>query len=321
MKAIRVHQFGEPEVMTWEDVAPKTPADDQVLVEIKAAGVNPVDSYLRSGAYAYKPSLPFTPGFDAAGIVKAIGKKIKKFSIGDRVYTADSLTGTYAQEALCTEAQLFLLSKKLTFEQGAGIYVPYTTAYFGLFNRAKARQGESVLIHGASGAVGIAAVQLAKAAGLTILATVGSQKGQKLVKDQGADYVFDHHDPNYREKIKDIAQGKGVDIILEMLADVNLNHDIGLAALKGRIIVIGCRGPVEINPRGLMRQDSQIMGLSLFHLTPLEKTKIQQSLYRGFEKGELSPIIGEQYPFEKAAQAHHKVMSPGAYGKIVLKSP
>ncbi len=321
MKAIRVHQFGDPDVMTCEDVPDLNPKPYQILVEIKASGVNPVDVYIRSGSYGNKPSLPFTPGFDAAGLVKAIGKKVKKVKVGDRVYLADSVTGTYAQQALCTETQVFPLSNKLSFEQGAGIYVPYTTAYFSLFNKAKARRGESVLVHGASGAVGIAAVQLAKAAGLTVLATAGSQKGLKLVKAQGADHVFDHYDPQYREKIEELTGDKRVDIILEMLADVNLGHDIGLIGLKGRIIVIGCRGPVEINPRRLMQQDAQVMGLSLFHLTPQEKMEIQKSLHKGFEKQELSPIVGQEYPLIKAAEAHRKVTSAGAYGKIILKSP
>ena len=319
MKAIRIHQFGNPDVMTWEEAPNLKPLSHQILVEIKAAGVNPVDTYIRSGTYAAKPSLPFTPGFDGAGIVKAVGKKVKKVSVGDRVYTAESLTGTYAQEVLCAETQVFPLPKKLSFEQGAGIYVPYTTASFALFYKARAHRGESVLVHGASGAVGIAAVQLAKSKGLTVFGTAGSKPGRDLIKAQGAKYVFDHYDPSYREKIRKITEGTGVDIILEMLANVNLGSDMELIGRKTRIIVIGSRGTVEINPRALMQQDAEIMGLSLFYLTLQEKIEIQKTLYKDFQKGQLTPVVGTEYPFEKAAEAHRKLMQSGAYGKIILK--
>src|SRR6187401_1906347 len=159
MKAIVVNEFGGPEVMKLEDVATPDTGSTQVLVKVMAAGVNPVDTYIRSGNHAQAPKVPFTPGKDAAGVVEKIGDGVTKFKIGDRVYTAGSISGTYAEYSLCEETHLGRLPDNVTFEQGAGIWTPYATSYRALFQKAGARSGETVFIHGASGGVGVAAIQ------------------------------------------------------------------------------------------------------------------------------------------------------------------
>ncbi len=164
MKAIRVHEFGPPEVMRLEEVPDLEPSPRQVAVQVKAAGVNPVDTYIRSGMYAIKPALPYTPGTDAAGIVKSIGEHVTNVAVGSRIYVSGTLTGAYAEQTLCEESQVHLLPQQLSFSQGAAVNVPYAAAYRALFQRAHANPGETVLIHGATGGVGIAAVQLARAA-------------------------------------------------------------------------------------------------------------------------------------------------------------
>ncbi len=166
MKAIVAHQFGGPEVMRLEDVADPRPGPGQLVVGVHAAGVNPADTYMRSGTYAIKPPLPYTPGMDAAGEVEAVGAGVTRLKPGDRVYTARTLSGAYAERALCAESQAHPLPKNVSYAQGAGVYVPYATAYRALFQLARAVAGETLLVHGASGGVGIAAVQLARAAGL-----------------------------------------------------------------------------------------------------------------------------------------------------------
>src|SRR5258705_11273027 len=176
MKAILVHEFGGPEVLKLEEVPTPRPAAGQVLVRIHAAGVNPYDTYMRSGLYPIKPPLPYTPGSDAAGIVEAVGEGVTKVKKGDRVYTAKTLTGAYAEYALTIEIQVHPLPAKITYAQGAGIWVPYGTAYHALHQCTKARAGESLLIHGASGGVGIAAAQMASAMGMTGLGTAGDEK-------------------------------------------------------------------------------------------------------------------------------------------------
>lgn len=318
MKAIRVHQFGGPEVLRLEDVPTPAPGPGQVLVRIRAIGVNPVDTYIRSGAYAAKPNLPYTPGADAAGVIESVGDGVKQFKPSDRVYVGGSLTGTYAEFALCESAQVHPLPAKITFQQGAGINVPYATAYRALFQRAKAVAGETVLVHGATGGVGIASVQLARAAGLTIIGTGGTETGRKLVAEQGAHHVLDHRAPDCLKQILDLTGGQGVDIILEMASHVNLGMDLTVLAKNGRVAVIGSRGPVEINPRDAMSRDAAILGVQLNNASPKDLVGIHAAIVTGLENGTLRPIVGKELALSEAAAAHKAVLEPGAHGKIIL---
>ncbi|OLE52929.1 MAG: quinone oxidoreductase [Acidobacteria bacterium 13_1_20CM_3_53_8] len=318
MKAIRVHETGAPDALQLEEVPDLHPDPGQVVVRVHAAGVNPVDVYIRSGIYPVKPPLPYTPGMDAAGVVEETGERVSRVKVGDRVYVAGTLSGAYAEQALCDESQVHKLPDSITFAQGAGVNVPYATAYRALFYRAHALPGETVLVHGASGGVGIAAVQIARAHGLTVIGTGGTEEGLRLVREQGAHYVFDHHQPDYLKEIMALAGGRGVDLVLEMLANVNLANDLGVLAQKGRVVVIGSRGSIEIDPRAMMGRDSGILGMSLMNASPEELSGIHAALVAGLENGTLRPVVGQEIPLQDAARAHRAVMEPGAYGKIVL---
>ena len=318
MKAIRVHEFGGPEVMRLEDTPEPRPGSGQVLVGVKAAGVNPVDAYIRTGTYAVKPALPYTPGMDAAGVVEALGPGVSGRKVGDRVYVGGTLSGAYASLALCEASQVHALPEGVTFAQGAAVNVPYATAYRALFTRAQAQAGETVLVHGASGGVGVASLQMARAAGMVVIGTAGTDKGRSLVAEQGAHHVLDHRAPGYLEQILKITGGRGVDVVLEMLANVNLGKDLTILAQRGRVVVIGSRGPVEINPRDTMRNDASILGFTLLNATREELASIHAALVAGLESGTLRPIVGQEMPLAEAPHAHQAVMEPGAYGKIVL---
>ncbi|MGH9377421.1 MAG: NADPH:quinone reductase [Terriglobia bacterium] len=318
MKAIRVHQFGGPEVMKFEDVPDLRPAADEVVMRVKAAGVNPVDTYVRSGTYAVKPSLPYTPGSDAAGTIEAVGSGASGFKAGDRVYIAGSSSGAYAELALSKSNLAHPLPERVTFEQGAAIGVPYATAHRALFHCGHAEPGETVLVHGATGGVGIATVQLARAAGLRVIGTAGSDRGRKLAEDEGAHHVLNHRSPNYLGQLSHLTGGRGVDLIIEMLANVNLGNDLTVLARGGRVVVVGSRGPVEINPRETMGRDASIIGMTLLNATPSELASIHAALVAGLENGTLRPVVGQRIPLAEAARAHQAVMEPGAYGKIVL---
>ncbi len=318
MKAIIVRQYGEPEVMNIEEVPMPNVGTSQILVRVKAAGVNPVDTYVRAGVYATVPNLPYTPGKDGAGIVEAVGENVTQIKLGQRVFIGESVSGTYAEFALCSENQVHLLPENVSFEQGAGVFVPYATAFRALFQKAKVTKGETVLIHGASGGVGIAAIQFAKNAGLKIIGTASSEAGKNLVKEQGVDFVLDHTNENYLDEIKQITNGKGVEIVLEMLANVNLQKDLEILAMFGRIVVIGNRGSLDFNPRGIMGKDASIFGFALFNAPTAEMIEIKRSIAEGLQAGFLNPIVGKTFPLEQAPEAHKVVLEKGAFGKIVL---
>ncbi|MFL6215187.1 MAG: NADPH:quinone reductase [Blastocatellia bacterium] len=318
MKAIRVHEFGGPEVMKLEEVADLQPGPGQVAVRIHAAGVNPVDGYIRAGMYARKPDLPYTPGSDAAGDVTAVGEGVRSVKVGDRIYTSGTLTGAYAEQALCTEDQVHRLADRVSYAQGAAVNVPYATAYRALFQRARGVPGETVLVHGASGGVGTGAVQLARAAGFMVIGTGGSERGRELVKENGAHHVLDHGAADYLDQLMRLTDGRGVDVVLEMLANVNLAKDLTVLALHGRVVVIGNRGTIEINPRDTMGRDAAILGMTLFNVTSSELVSIHAALVAGLENGTLNPVVGQELPLADAPRAHEDVMKPGAYGKIVL---
>lgn len=304
--------------MKFEEAATPEPQEKQVLVRIKAAGVNPVDTYIRSGVYAQKPDLPYTPGKDGAGVVEAVGANVSKFKAGDRVLTADAGSGTYAEFAVFDESGLIRLPENVSFEEGAGVFVPYATAWRALFEKAKGKSGETVLVHGASGGVGTAAIQWAKNAGLTVIGTAGSEEGLKLVKDQGADFVVDHSRENYLDEILEITNGKGVEIILEMLANVNFQKDFDVLARFGRVVIIGNRGSLEFNPRAIMGKDASVFGLSLFNATREVMDEIHAAIFDGLQAGFLKPIVGKTFPLEAAIEAHRTVIEEKAFGKIVL---
>ena len=318
MKSMIVHAYGEPEVMKLEEVPVPEPATGQVLVKVGAAGVNPVDTYLRSGNHAHAPALPYTPGKDGAGVVEKIGGGVTKFAEGDRVYTAGAVTGTYAEYALCEEKHLGPLPDNVSFAAGAGVWTPYATAYRALFQKAQAKRGETVLIHGASGGVGSAAIQWATNAGLTVIGSASSDEGKQLVREEGADHVVDHSDEGHLAQVREISGGRGVDIIIEMLANVNLEKDFDALAMFGRITVVGNRGSLQFTPRLAMTKDATIYGMSLFNAPPDAMDEIHGAIYDGLSAGYLRPPVSKEFPLADAPRAHHEIIEGKALGKMVL---
>lgn len=323
MKAIRVHEFGGPAVLKLEDVPDPKAGPGDVVVRVRAAGVNPVDAYIVTGTYPRKPALPYTPGQDGAGEIQAVGADVKGFTVGDRVYvcgvgTTAAGAGTYAELALCSPSQLHHLPARVSFGQGAALGVPYCTAYRALFQRTNARPGETVLVHGATGGVGIAAVELAHARGLTVIGSGGTDAGLKAVRAHGADVVVNHRTPSYTDEIMRATGGAGVNLIVEMAAHVNLDRDLSLLAKHGRVVVVGNRGKTEIDARQAMGRDAAILGMTLFNVTETEFVEIHAGLIAGLANGTLNPVVGREIPIAEAARAHEAVMESGALGKIVI---
>lgn len=317
MKAVLVREFGPPGVLRLEDAPAPSPQEGEVLVALKAVGVNPVESYVRSGKYPRLPELPYVPGTDGAGLIEATGRGVTRFKPGDRVYVYGPRTGAYAERAACEQTRVFPLPSSLSYEQGATIGVPYATAHRALFHHGGARKGETVLVHGGSGGVGTAAIQLARAAGLTVIATGGGPDGVAFVKFAGAHHALDHRAKGYLDAVPGLTGGRGPELVVEMLANANLPADMNLAAPRGRIVVVGSRGPVAIDPRAAMSKDLVVRGMSLWNMTDAERAAVHGALAASFAAG-LKPFVGRTLPMSDAARAHEAVMAPGARGKIVL---
>jgi NADPH2:quinone reductase len=318
MNAIRIREFGSPSVMRLEECKVPVVGEGQVLVRIHAIGVNPVDTYIRSGNYANKPQLPYTPGMDAAGVVEE--SRAADVAVGSRVYVGRSVTGTYAQYALCEKHHVFHLPDGVSFEQGAALHVPYFTAYQALVERARVQAGQWVLVHGASGGVGLAAVQIARMLGCRVIGTAGTTEGLELVRAHGAEAVFNHRVAGYIDGIRSLTghpQG-GVNAVIEMLANVNLDVDLGLLAMRGSVVVVGNRGRVEIDARQSMGREASIHGTRLHNATAENLPRYAAAINAGLVSGSLRPVIRRSFSLADAGRAHELVMEPGAGGKIIL---
>ena len=265
-----------------------------------------MDTYIRSGKYPKLPSLPHTPGKDGAGIVSSVGSDVTEIKVGDRVFIFGAITGSYAQYTLCNASNVFKLPNHVSFEKGACLGTPAFTAYRALFAKAKAQSGETVFIHGASGGVGLAAIQLAQAAGLKVVGTASSVDGLETLARMGV-HTFNHKDPNYIQQIKS-SYPDGFDICLEMLASVNLNTDFSLMRSRGRIAIIGNRGELTINPRDIMSKELSVHGVALLQSTPEEMKSASQFIHKCLEENSLDPLVSMVLPLEEAPQAHQEII-------------
>lgn len=282
------------------------------------AGVNPVDTYIRSGNYAFKPDLPSVPGLDGAGVVDKLGAGVTHLTVGERVFVASTpldKQGTYAEKVVRDAKLVHKLPDTVDWAAGAALGSPASTAYHALFDKAHLKKGETILVHGASGSVGLFVVQLAVAAGAQVIGTAGTTDGMALVKKAGAVQVLNHHQPAYLEAIKQ------VDLVIEMLANVNLEKDLQVLRKFGRIVIIGNRGSLDFNPRFMMNVDATVLGMSLWNM-PLQDyqanlTIIEQKLQAGI----LQPYIGKVFPLAQAAQAQVAALDTQVKGKIVLQMP
>ena len=322
MKAIRARSFGGPEVLQLETVDDPVPRPGEVVVEVRAAGVNPADTYMRSGTYAILPELPYTPGGDAGGLISAIGPDVTEHKLGERVFVGTALsfdlTGCYAEKVKRKASEVVSLPEGVSFAQAATFGVSYPTAHYSLFERGGAQAGETVFIHGASGSVGSSAIQLAKRAGLTVIGSAGTSKGLELVRAEGADHAVNHTEEGYTNEVCRLTGGKGPELILEMLANINLAADMDLAAKYGRIIVIGNRGEITVNPRLAMMKELDIRGIALWNATAAQVKPMMLDILAGVAGGSLRPVVGREMRLSEAAAAHVAVLEHGVGGKIVL---
>ncbi|MGW9102966.1 NADPH:quinone reductase [Priestia megaterium] len=324
MKAIQMSSFGEPEVLKLVEVEEPVPTENEIRVRLYYAGVNPVETYIRAGDYAFfNPDLPYIPGFDGAGVVDAVGPGVTRLKTGDRVFVASSLakrkTGTYAEKVVCDVTAVHKLPGSISFEQGAALGIPVTAAYRALFHRGRLKPGETVLIHGASGGVGTLALQLAKYAGAQAIGTAGTEESMELVRKFGADAVLNHNQTGYLNEIPSITNSAGVDVVIEMLANVNLEEDLKLLNKFGRVVVVGNRGSLDFNPRLTMAKEADIFGMAVWNAPLDEYNESLVAVEAVLNNGGLQPLVGTKLPLEKAAKAHSQILSSKAKGKMILE--
>lgn len=318
MRAIVVRNYGSADALCVESLPIPQPGPGEVLVRLIAAGVNPVDTYLRSGSQGYRPTLPFTPGWDGAGVVKDVGEGVSRVKAHDAVYLSHAQAGTYAEYCICPATHVFPLPPGLTAEEGAALGVPYATAWYALFETAHLKPKDRVLVHGASGGVGMAAVQWALSQGATVVGTAGTEAGLARVYGEGA-YAVLHSSDGYLQEAVELADGP-FDVIVEMAAHLNLQRDLEVLARGGRVVVVGSRGEVQITPRALMARQASICGMSLRNVSPPAFERIHAAIQAAAQRGTIRPVLGPHFLLEEASDAHRVLEQGGATGKVILRT-
>jgi len=323
LKAVQIKKFGGPEVLETVEIAEPTPSQNEVKVEIYAVGLNPSEAYTITGTYGYKvPDLPYIPGYDATGVIEEVGVGVENLNKGDRVlvsaFSANRNTGTYAEKIVVDAKNVFKLPDNISLKNGAALGIPAFTAYRALFQKAKVKAGETVLIHGGSGAVGSMAVQMAKAIGAIVIGTSSTDKGRKAILDIGADYALNHITESTKEELLKCTEDKGPDVIIEMLANANLETDMQVISKYGRIIVVGSRDTIEVNPRHLMTNEAIVTGMTFTYPTKDEMKELHHGVTALLKMGAIHPLIGDEFTLDEPVEAHKALMESSGNGRTVF---
>jgi len=326
MQAVWVREHGAPETVRIEEVPAPVIGDEQVLVEVKAIGVNYPDLLVIGGTYQILPPRPFSPGKDAAGIVRAVGRKATHCKPGDRV-AVQLEYGAYAQQVAAKDAVCHVMPAAMSFEEAAAMGLVYQTAHFALVERGLYQRGETVLVNGAAGGVGLAAVQIAKGLGATVLAGVNNEEHGRLARANGADHVIDLARPDLREglraQVHALTGGRGVDIVLDPLGGAVFEASLRAMAWRGRMVVIGfaAGGIPELKVNYLLVKNLSVSGLQWSDYrerTPDWVRRVQTELFGLYTSGAIRPRVMRSFPLARFAEALALVRSGSVQGKVVL---
>jgi NADPH2:quinone reductase len=322
VKAVRIHEYGGPEVLVYEDVPEPEPGPSQILVKIAAATVNPVDVAVRENRFPTPKDPPKTLGSDGAGVVERVGADVDSVEPGVRIAFSGlgiGSEGSYAQYALIAESQVVRMPDGLSFVDAAAIGMAFPAAYYALVTRGSLREGETVLVQGAAGGVGSASVQLAKALGARVLATASGAGAADLVLGLGAEAVVDFRTEDVAARVLELTDGKGVDLVHELVLSVNLPIDVKLVAKSGRIVGTG-QGPGAdaTAPIGeALAKDVSILFMNLGNAGRAGVAAIAAEIAAMVAEGKVKPVIGTQLPLSEARRAH-ELLAGDHLGKIVL---
>ena len=322
MKAVLCEKLGDPSTLSIIDIPLRPPREGEVKITIKAAGINFPDILMVAGKYQHKPKLPFIPGFEVAGQISEMGSASEKFHCGDNVM-AHMRTGGYAEECVVPIGKIHALPKSFDFAQGAGFQVAYSTAYVSLVPRGNLVEGETLLVHGAAGGVGLAAVQLGKALGAKVIATVSSPKKVLAAKKNGADHVILLKNSGFREKVKEITSGKGADVIYDPVGGKIFDESLRCIAWGGRLLVVGfADGCIPAAPANrILIKGCSVVGVRAGEFArrdPEKGEKASQSILKLARDGLLIPQIHTKLPLTQVAEAMDQISRREVIGKVVL---
>jgi NADPH2:quinone reductase len=319
-RAIRVAAAGPPSALEIVQQPLRALQSKEVLIRVKAIGINPVETYIRSGKYA-SALFPHTPGHDAAGTIEAVGSDVTSLAPGQRVYTLRTLTGAYAEMVIADARYALPVPDAISFTEAAAVPTPYHTAYRALFQRLRIVPGKYLLVHGATGGVGIACAQIAASHGLTVIGSAGSEDGEHLAA-RWCHHVVRHGQINSKEQVLAATSDHGPDYIVDMLGNANFQLDLELIAQNGAICIVGSRGDTPaISPRVIMTKECTVTGIMLWHNTEEDVLEQAAFIHAGLGAGTLKPVLGKVfYGLGSAPEAHEDVIEHkgGAHGKIVI---
>ncbi|MGX7348686.1 NADPH:quinone reductase [Dolosicoccus paucivorans] len=323
MKSIVVSQFGQADQLKYEDNELPQLKDNQVQVKLAYAGINPVETYIRTGEYAFKPDLPWTPGFDGAGVVEGVGANVTRFKEGDHVFVAalnhNDNSGTYSEQVVVDEMCVEPLGE-VAFDKGASLGLNALTAYRATMTKGQVSKEDVVLINGASGGVGMIALQLAKIEGATVIATASHEDDQKRLLALGADHVMDHLSNLTKDQVGQFKEEFKPTLIIETLANKNLELDLEVVKPHGRIVLIGSKGTIEVTPRFIMGKELQVLGMGIWEATKEEHRDSLSHLGKLLRTEKIDPIVGKVFDLKDASKAHQAIEEGKTkFGKTLLK--
>lgn len=322
MKAIICHEFAPIDALSYEEVADPTPNEHEIIIDVAACGINFPDGLLVQGLYQMKPEHPFSPGSEVTGTISQLGPKVKHLKLGQRVIGL-TMTGGYAEKVAINSRMVLPLPDTISFEQGAGLITAHATAHHALKQRANLKKGETLLVTGASGGTGLAAVQIGKAMGAKVIALCSSQEKLLAAKEQGADELLLSNDPDLKDKIKALTENKGVDVVYEVVGGDLFNVCARSMAWNGRLLVIGfASGSIPEFPVNLaLVKGFSVIGVfwgSFAQKEPANFMVNMQELLAWYAQGQVKVVIDQVYPLSQAPEALTKVFNRQSIGKLIL---
>lgn len=324
MRAVLCKELGMPDSLVLEEVPSLTPGAGQVLISVQACGVNFPDTLIIQGKYQYKPDLPFSPGGEISGVVKQVGSDVDSLQIGDRVI-AFSTWGGFAEELVVDQNRTVIISDKMDYERASAFVLTYGTSYHALKDRAHLREGETLLVLGASGGVGLSAIQLGKAMGAKVIAAASNAEKLSVCQENGADHLINYAQDDLRQSVKEITEGRGVDVIYDPVGGSFSEKALRDMRWGGRFLVVGfAAGEIPKVPLNIpLLKGCAVLGVFWGEFTKREPEANKQNnkeLMNLFDQGKISPHLHRVYPLEKAGEALNELLQKRVIGKVVLST-